>query len=311
MTYLGVQSGEPDKFDFTTTKIQGNGTVGPYTIPTVPRGGRFSTTGPEDNIDVWVGQLYQERGKWTLSGATITFDSVVKTTQEIIIKYRNQALVVGTITENSVHAAELADDAVALTSFSNQTVTGEAHFLGWDENGEAAVIQDVATSPQNRFNIAANAFRIARTNSFTWQNMTDGFADEFIDETGIDTGASSNEVYNAGLGGYYNTASAEMLLISNAVTSNNANPTRAFVMLSYEAIDPTDPNSDIACDVSRDGTTWTRVNLIDSGATRSGVNLLTGSVDISSQPLGSNMKYRIRMLNSKDQRLHAVSFQWR
>jgi len=81
----------------------------------------------------------------------------------------------------------LATDAVAVASLKSQTLTGPRHFLGWDENGEAAPVRDIAVSPQNKFNIAANAFRIARTNSFRSMNMVDGYADEFIDESNVDS----------------------------------------------------------------------------------------------------------------------------
>jgi len=36
----------------------------------------------------------------------------------------------------------------------------------------------------------------------------------------------------------------------------------------------------------------------------------TGAADISAQPAGTSTKYRIKTLNTKDQRLHGVGLQW-
>jgi hypothetical protein len=39
-------------------------------------------------------------------------------------------------------------------------------------------------------------------------------------------------------------------------------------------------------------------------------NILTGSADISGQPSGTSMKYKIETLNTKEQKIHAVALQW-
>lgn len=47
-------------------------------------------------------------------------------------------------------------------------------------------------------NIALNAFNIAVNGGMSVQNMVDGISDTFTDETGIDTGRSIGEIYDAG-----------------------------------------------------------------------------------------------------------------
>ena len=49
---------------------------------------------------------------------------------------------------------------------------------------------------KNIDNIMINAFRIAINGALTFFNMIDGIVDEYEDESGIDTGASINEVYD-------------------------------------------------------------------------------------------------------------------
>ena len=40
------------------------------------------------------------------------------------------------------------------------------------------------------------------------------------------------------------------------------------------------------------------------------VRLLSGSVDISGQPSGTNMKYKVETLNNKNLKLHGASLLW-
>ena len=58
-------------------------------------------------------------------------------------------------------------------------------------------------------NIIINAFRIAINGSLTQFNMIDGVVDEYQDESGVDTGSSTNEIYDAGDNFYTNASSSE------------------------------------------------------------------------------------------------------
>ncbi len=51
-------------------------------------------------------------------------------------------------------------------------------------------------------NMLLNAFRIAINGSLVKFNMVDGIVDEFEDESGVDTGTSTNESYDAGTDSY-------------------------------------------------------------------------------------------------------------
>jgi len=53
--------------------------------------------------------------------------------------------------------------------------------------------------------------------------------------------------------------------------------------------------------------------LANDGDYESGKKLFSGSVDISGQPAGTSMKYKVETLNqsaSKETRIHGVSLQW-
>ena len=56
-----------------------------------------------------------------------------------------------------------------------------------------------------RANILLNAFRIQVVGGLSVLDMIDGVVDEFEDETGVDTGASSNQTYDSTNAVYYNT----------------------------------------------------------------------------------------------------------
>ena len=122
---------------------------------------------------------------------------------------------------------------------------------------------------------------------------------------------------NAGL---YNTqiagpeANNNVTLVSNAQTAQAQPDTTRITVFEHPSTGTTTVNTDIKAYASRDnGTTYTQITLADDGEYESGKKLLSGSADISGQPAGTNMRYKIETLNqssSKITRLHGVSLQW-
>jgi len=106
----------------------------------------------------------------------------------------------------------------------------------------------------------------------------------------------------------------QMTLISNATTAS-AQPTKGDIVLTYNnGLGSTTINTDLIASISRDGgTTYTDVTLVGEGAT-AGHNIATAhNVDISGQPAGTSMRWKVRTLNqtlSKETRLQAVSLGW-
>jgi hypothetical protein len=105
-----------------------------------------------------------------------------------------------------------------------------------------------------------------------------------------------------------------MTLISNAQTAQAA-PTEGRLMVYEEtSTGSTILDTDLKGYVSRDGgTTYTQTPLTLDTTYETGKTLVSGSVDISGQPSGTNMKYKIETLNqsaSKVCRLHGASLLW-
>ena len=103
-------------------------------------------------------------------------------------------------------------------------------------------------------------------------------------------------------------------LVSNAQTAQAQPDTARITVFEHPSTGTTTINTDIKAYASRDnGTTYTQITLADDGEYESGKKLLSGSADISGQPAGTSMRYKIETLNqssSKITRLHGVSLQW-
>ena len=142
--------------------------------------------------------------------------------------------------------------------------------------------------------------------------------------TGGGGGGSGTTSHNGGAGGSgivvvrYTTGDllgvGNLTLVSNAQTAQTA-PTTGRLMIYEEASTGTITlDTDLKGYVSRDGgTTYTQTPLTLDTTYETGKRLVSGSVDISGQPSGTNMKYKIETLNQSETkvcRLHGASLLW-
>ena len=131
-----------------------------------------------------------------------------------------------------------------------------------------------------------------------------------ITQTGIPSSRSLATVYE--LYGYEAvTTAASMTLVSDNFTAQTA-PSEASLVLLHEPIVACTLNVDTLAYISRDGgTTYTQGTLADGGEYSTGINILTiNGLDISGQPSGTNIKYKIVTANAKEQRFHGSWLQW-
>ena len=107
----------------------------------------------------------------------------------------------------------------------------------------------------------------------------------------------------------------DMSLVSNATTAE-AEPTKGDVVFTHTTAGggSTTLNTDVKAYASRDdGTTWTLMTLEDQGNTGNHDIASAHNVDISGQPSGTAMRYKIETLNqsaTKETRIQAVSLGW-
>ena len=137
------------------------------------------------------------------------------------------------------------------------------------------------------------------------------YIDEFEFSPGIARHTSSFTVPTAPWG---ESAYNDMPLISNSTTAEST-PTKGDLVMTYtNGAGTATLNTDLKAYVSRDnGTTYTQGTLASQGTTGGHTIVTFHDLDISSQPSGTSMRYKIETLNqsvSKETRIHAVSLGW-
>jgi len=169
---------------------------------------------------------------------------------------------------------------------------------------------DVLGVGDNTNNIALLAFKLAVQEGLSIFNLQDGFIDEYEDESGVDTGNSTNETYDSTNDLYSVTGNVNLTLLSAAQTAVAA-PADVRIVVFEQDVDSCTINTDILAYASRDnGTTYTAITLTDEGDYASSQRILAGTADISGQPSGTNMKYKIAGANNKDFKIHGVALTW-
>ena len=107
-----------------------------------------------------------------------------------------------------------------------------------------------------------------------------------------------------------NTVASGMTLKSAAFAAA-AQPSKGRIFLFEEDVDATTINTDLLAYISRDdGTTWTQVTLASLGLYETGKNIYGGLIDLSAQPSGTAMKYKIASANNKNFKLHGTALLW-
>ena len=100
-------------------------------------------------------------------------------------------------------------------------------------------------------------------------------------------------------------------IVSNAFTADSA-PSTSRIVVFQENVDTPTLNTDIIASVSRDGgSNFTNVTLVDEGYVvgSSGQRILAGLVDISGQPSGTSMRWKLALANNAS-KIHGVSLAW-
>jgi len=107
------------------------------------------------------------------------------------------------------------------------------------------------------------------------------------------------------------SSTASTTIISEPFTSTSV-ATSSRIVVFEENVDTPTLNTDIIASVSRDGgSTFTNATLADSGYVTgsSGQRILTGQADISGQPSGQSMRWKLALANNQV-KIHGVSLQW-
>ena len=170
-------------------------------------------------------------------------------------------------------------------------------FEGW--NGSSWVVLDTQTSQTSWSNFEKRTFTLGANANYSKYriNITAVPGTAYIQ-------FAEMEFLAAG-------AALNMTLQSAAFTADAA-PSTVDLYIWQEDVDAVTLNTDLKGFVSRDsGTNWTEVTLVEVNSMTAGRMLSAVAVDISAQPSGTSLKYKIVTFNTKGQHIHGVSLQWR
>ena len=107
----------------------------------------------------------------------------------------------------------------------------------------------------------------------------------------------------------------DLTLVSNATTAEDGAPTKGDMVMTYtNGAGTATLNTDLKGYVSRDnGSNWTQGTLVSQGTTGGHIVVTFHDLDISGQPSGTSMRYKITTHNqsgAKETRIQAVSLGW-
>ena len=184
---------------------------------------------------------------------------------------------------NGIWKAQWSNDASAWTDWdSGGTFGGQPASGAWYYSG----------TPANVLGMTHRYWRAYKTSAAATGNFHTEFEFEAYDDNTL----------------------GNMTLVSNATTAQ-AVPTKGDIVMTYtNSVGTSTVNTDIKAYASRDnGATYTQMTLGSQGDTAGHTILTAHAVDISGQPSGTSMRYKIETLNqgaSKSAHIQAVSLGW-
>lgn len=112
------------------------------------------------------------------------------------------------------------------------------------------------------------------------------------------------------------SSATNFTLVSTATTASSAPTTGSLIFIMENNLGTATLNTDIKGYISRDnGTTYTEVTLVDEGTYGTDQKIIVAhDVDISSQPSGTSMRYKIQSFNQGSSlitKVRAVSLGWK
>ena len=118
-------------------EFTGNGSTAAYTLGADPLS--------EDNTQVYINGVYQEKSTYAVSGTTLTFDTNITNGSSIeVVRYAANTFSVGTPNDNTVTTAKIATDAVTTAKIADDAITSA--LIADDAITSALIADDAITS---------------------------------------------------------------------------------------------------------------------------------------------------------------------
>ena len=208
-----------------------------------------------------------------------------------------------------------------------------------------ANLVDLPQTPENTTNyINSNMLHLKfmQQNNLDVQVLADGVVDNFETEAGVNTLNSTGQIFDVGGDFYSNNDPAAIMTLESQMFAAGPNPHNVIVdptgnivpnpiaangprlvtiTLLHEAIDALIPG-DLIVEISRDGgTTWSGADYITGNGEMiprgafdfppSPRGIMFKVVDLSTQPAGTSIKWKITTTANARQRIHGIALNWR
>lgn len=242
---------------------------------------------------------------------------------------------IGTLTSQGGLAA--AFNGTKVTGFVNCAGSGGATsaYIGKDDNASPKSISKVVVRGSSDYGISSSGtFSLALygKNGTAPASSTDGTllgsvtgqtdtlgADQELTSNDMSTAydhrwvkidSSSGSIYVAEVE-FYTATNPDVSINSNSFTADST-PSSARIMIFIKPIDSITINTDVIGSVSRDGgTTYTNATLVEVIEYSDGTKVYEAeSVDISGQPSGTSMRWKLTSSNNKSIEFTAALLQW-
>jgi len=297
------------QFGSASLKLDGNSDF--LDIPNSPDFDVFGSTTEDYTLDCWVNSPLNANNAVLMQSnagsGTGFWDLFVLSDGGLFSRYRDNSNVLvfqvqtgaGVITANTwTHIAMI------------KTTSGGTMNFGFYVNGIQVLFASTTTTATMSEELLVGAFG-------SLSSSLSSFFEGNIDDIRIDKLNSFGASPNVGLtdtitvptseatGSIINTTLISESFLAGAQASNGR------LIIFKEDKETIVLNTDIKGFISRDnGVTFTQVTLADRGVFEDGKSVAGASVDISSQPGGTDMVYKIETANNKDLRIHGTGLFW-
>lgn len=214
--------------------------------------------------------------------------------------------------DNTLHFAGYWNSAAQDISFAWSPTDDVWYHIAFVRNGADLKGYVNGTQVGDTYNFSTYSIKASASALYIGENVTEGgyWLNGWLDEIRIIKGkAKWTENFTPPTSEH--DLMENMTLVSNTATAETE-PDTVRITIFEEDVDAITINTDLKAYISRDeGVTYTQATLSDEGDYESGKQILTKSVDISGQPSGTSMKYKIETLNNKNLKLHGVGLLWK
>ena len=207
--------------NITIQNFSGDGSTTAFTLSSDP--------GTENNTDVFISGVYQQKNTYSVSGTTLTFSSAPASGTNNIEVRIISTLPIGTPSDGTVTTAKLADDAVTYAKMQNVSATSRV--LGRKTAG-AGDAEECTLSEVLDFVGSAAQGDVLYRDASSWSRLGAGTSGQFLKTQGAaanptwaDTLTSSSQTTSSGTSKDFTSLPAgikRITLVFNGVSTNGA-----------------------------------------------------------------------------------------